>query len=140
MHADQRTAEPFADLRNGKAGCVGSENAIRFADIIQFTEKGLLDGHFFKSRFNDQVAIRAKLFFKPGIDPGKDRSDLLRVQFSLSYQFFISGSDSFQAVFRKCLINIAEQDFISINLSKRFGNTLAHGTGANNSNFHFITS
>ena len=136
MHADHGSGQAVSDLGDGKAGGVGSEYALRLADLVQLSKSGLLNGHVLESCLNDQIAICAKVFLQTGSDLSKDGVNCLLGELAFLNELCITLSDLVLTALSPLLLDVAECNFITVNLSKCLCNALSHGTCTNNTYLH----
>ena len=136
VHTDHGSGQAVSDLGDGKAGGVGSEYALRLADLVQLAKGGLLNGHILESCLNDQIAICAKVFLQTGSDLSKNGINCLLGQLAFLNELCIALSDLILTALCPLLLDVAESYFITVNLSKSLCNALSHGTGTNNTYLH----
>ena len=140
MHTDHGSGQAVSDLSDGKAGSVGSKYALRLADLVKLTESGLLNSHILESSLNDQIAVSAKVFLQAGSDLGKNAVNSLLSQFSFLNKLSVSLSDLVLTALCPFLLDIAESNLITFNLSKCLCNALSHGTSTDNTYLHCSSS
>ena len=136
MHADHGSGQAVSDLGDGKAGGVGSEYALRLADLVQLAKGGLLNGHVLESCLNDQIAICAKVFLQTGSDLSKNSVNCLLSKLAFLNELSITLGDLVLTALSPLLLNVAKCYFVAVYLGECLSNALSHGTSTNNTYLH----
>ena len=139
MHTDQRAAQALADLGDGQRRSVGSEDALRLADLIQLAERGLLDLHILERSLNDQIAVCAQVFLQARSDGSDDRVCLLLRDLALRNQLVVASLDLSEALLGPLLLDVAQSNRVALDLSECLCNALTHRASANNTDLHRIS-
>ena len=135
MHADNCSVKAIGDFCNGEGGSVGCKDAILLADAFQLLEDFLLQLHLFQRSLYNEVAI-CNDFIRTSGDLRQDciRSGLLHL--ALRNSLVESLCDLCLTVFCPLCLHVAELYFITFCLSKCLCDAGAHGSCADNTNFH----
>ena len=136
MHADDGTIELSADFGDGEGGSIGGEHALGFADLGELLESLLLDLHILNGSLDDEVTILADLLGAGG-DLGKDGIGSSLLHLALGHAAVQTLGDLVFAVSGKLFVDIAQENLVTIGLSKGLSDAGTHSTSANNTNFHF---
>ena len=135
VHASDRTVKTCADLSDGKGRGIGGEQAVLLTDGGKLFEGILLDLHVLDRRFDDEVAVFTDVL-RTGADAAEDLIGSFLGHFALVDSLLQVGGNSCLAPSGKDLVQVAETDFISIDLRKCLRDAGAHGSSANNAYYH----
>ena len=135
MHADHGSVQTCSDLRDGKGGGIGGEDAVRLADVLQLLKGLLLDLHVLKRSFHYKIAVRADRLHAGG-DLCQDGVGGSLLHLSLGNSLAQPLGDPVLAVCGELFIDIAQKNLIAFGLGKSLCNTGTHGSCTDNTNFH----
>ena len=140
MHADHflRAASLGRQFGDGNRGSVGGQNDFDAAKRIELAEELLLDGEFFRGRFDDEIAAFERGQLGCGTNALQRPLALAGGNFALGDLALQILADGFERAVEKALLHVAQQN-LKAALSKDMGNAVAHRARAQHAygfNFH----
>ena len=135
MHTDDGVAQAVAHLGDGQRGGVGGENSLGLAERIQLVQQFLLSRHILLHALDHEVGVSAGgLLLNQNV--GQQSVHSLLSHLALGNALGKRGGQLILMLLggshRACI----HQSGMALR-SENLSNAAAHGTGAENCNFHF---
>ena len=138
MHADELSGALCAcgDLGDGEAGAVGGEDGLGFADAVEFGEDILFELHLLHGSLDDEVGVGEGGVVGGGGDVSHDGVHGFLGHLAFLYEFAVALADGGHGLVNAAL-SAALHDDGHLG-GEGFDDTLGHGAGSDNADFHNV--